>query len=290
MKVSRENVVKIMVLLDYHAAPNWNRKKTRRQLGKIIDAAIEDTEFEIEDEKLNELFQQMVQAKKDDMEIEIINGVVEEEPEEKAEEQPELEPEQVEETPVETELELEPEDESEGEPVLPPEDKNEPDDDGFLEDEDEPIEDDKSEDNEEDDWDTPDESEEKVQAPVEETPVEQEPEKKRGRPKGSKNKKKREQVDAVDKIEKLTKERKRGFPGPKIGDGNHVGIRSYHNRFFSCGLALKQCGLEDGLTDEIIQVADSACKTPNINATAGQLCIAWHVVNGFLNGKIEEKE
>ncbi len=71
--------------------------------------------------------------------------------------------------------------------------------------------------------------------------------------------------------------------GPSI-DGKPEHIKSICNRLFYAGQLLKQRGLEEGLSDDLIAEVDRLCGKPNQAASRTQLGYAWHVVNGYLNG------
>ncbi len=108
---------------------------------------------------------------------------------------------------------------------------------------------------------------------------EAEPKKKRGRPKKEKV---IEEEKPKAKKEKTT--RKRGVDGPPIEGGNPVGIRSIRNRLFCAGVILRDRGLTSGLSDDLIEEVDKLCGKSNNVASKTQLGLAWHVVNGYLNG------
>jgi len=95
-----------------------------------------------------------------------------------------------------------------------------------------------------------------------------------------------EKADDKPKKEKKPKSPKeKGVAGPKI-DGKPEGIRSLRNRLFVAGAILRESGLSHGLTEELIREVDETLgkEKSNLVASKNQLGLAWHVVNGYLNG------
>lgn len=92
-------------------------------------------------------------------------------------------------------------------------------------------------------------------------------------------------VKKPKKVKTKTKQARapRAVVGPKI-EGKLEGVSSYRNRLFYCGVVLRKHGLEEGLTEEIIEEVDSGVGCSNPEATHRQLAHAWHVLNGYLNG------
>jgi len=76
--------------------------------------------------------------------------------------------------------------------------------------------------------------------------------------------------------------RRRGEIGPDVGSPE--GIVSRKNRLFWAGVLLRKRGLEHGITDELVEELDELCGIPNKSASANQLGLAWHVINGYVNG------
>jgi len=102
----------------------------------------------------------------------------------------------------------------------------------------------------------------------------------------AKVRKKREKEKAKAEKAKNGKKKGKGTPGPDIG-ATPKDIRSLLNRLFYAGVVLKKRGLKPGLTDELIKevtsmMPETAAGTDK--ASRIQLGMAWHVVNGFLNG------
>jgi hypothetical protein len=72
--------------------------------------------------------------------------------------------------------------------------------------------------------------------------------------------------------------------GPEV-EGDLKGIKSLKNRLFFAGVLIKRHGLGPGLTDEILEEVNSLCRNSNKKATKSQTRMAWHAINGFLNGE-----
>ncbi len=107
---------------------------------------------------------------------------------------------------------------------------------------------------------------------------------KKAKAKAKKEKKAKKEPKGESTKEKVfAKDSVRGNPGPKI-DGEPVRVKSICNRLFYAGQVLKERGLGDGLTDELVAEVDKLCKKSNQVASKTQLGYAWHVVNGYLNG------
>jgi len=67
--------------------------------------------------------------------------------------------------------------------------------------------------------------------------------------------------------------------------GTVSGIRSLKNRLFCAGVVLKERGLDEGVTDDLVKLVDKLCVknggTSNLVASKSQLVLIWHGVNGF---------
>jgi hypothetical protein len=98
-----------------------------------------------------------------------------------------------------------------------------------------------------------------------------------------KEEKKRERLAAKAK-------RKPKNAGPEI-EGKLVDIKSLRNRLFACGCALKQRGLGEGLSEEMVALVDELVGgEPKSKASKNQLAWAWHAVNGYVNGDASPSE
>ena len=105
---------------------------------------------------------------------------------------------------------------------------------------------------------------------------------------------KKPKVPKASKVLKAPKEKKpvverkrKGEPGPDVGSPS--GVNSIRNRLFYCGVVLREKGLSTGVTDELVeQVFACLPKLPDKRASEIQLRSAWHVVNGYVNGKMPE--
>lgn len=85
------------------------------------------------------------------------------------------------------------------------------------------------------------------------------------------------------KKEKPAEKTKKEKPAEKNGSGM-ARIRPVKNRRFMAGVVLRDHGLQDGLTDELISRVCKMFGDDNKEASAKQLADAWHVLNGYLNG------
>lgn len=102
---------------------------------------------------------------------------------------------------------------------------------------------------------------------------------------------KAEEIEVVEEkksAEKMKKEKpaektKKEKPAEKNGSGM-ARIRPVKNRRFMAGVVLRDHGLQDGLTDELISRVCKMFGDDNKEASAKQLADAWHVLNGYLNG------
>ena len=81
---------------------------------------------------------------------------------------------------------------------------------------------------------------------------------------------------------KKGKSRTRGIPGPDVG--NPEDIKSLKNRLFFAGIAIRELGIEKGLTDELVAKIDGMAEKENPKASKSQAAFAWHAINGYLNG------
>ena len=69
-----------------------------------------------------------------------------------------------------------------------------------------------------------------------------------------------------------------------------TGVRRSEGRPYQAGLALSRLGMEDGITDAVVELADAALEKSNPTETKAVLKIAWHVINGWLDGQEEATE
>ncbi len=157
-------------------------------------------------------------------------------------------------------------------------------------DEEEAVEDDTDDDQDEDEDEDDVAVEEEEKAVVEEaqegsktaeelgTEVKKLAAKKVAKPKVAKEAKPKKERVAKPKKEKKTKESKYGvaFPG---------GIHSVQNRLYKAAVVIKKHGLEAGCSEEMVKELDGMMKgKSNMVASKSQITLAWHAVNGFLNG------
>ncbi len=251
LKVSRSDMVKLFEALDYFTSSKWNAKKMRKQLAQLMDQSdLEEIGFE--DEGLNMLFQKLLdESTSEDGEVKIVRDEeIETEPAGEAEEGGGIDDSLEDGTEPLTEDELE-----------AIEDVTEPD----VADRDEPR----------------DESGMTGEAagPEEEVAIEKVPGDEEAEVPSKEKKTRKKKAKPTKKGTKL-----RGVPGPKVGKNEPKGIRSIRNRLFYAGAILKQHGIQDGLTDELITKVDKLIGKENLIASKAQLGLAWHVINGYLNG------
>jgi len=110
--------------------------------------------------------------------------------------------------------------------------------------------------------------------------VKEEPKKKMRAPsKASKSAKNAKVEDDVKEEESKKKSSEVESKKPK-----NVGKRSIRNRRYCAGIVLREHGLEEGITEEMIQEVDAMYGDSNMVASKSQLTDAWHAINGFVNG------
>jgi len=103
--------------------------------------------------------------------------------------------------------------------------------------------------------------------------------------KKTKKEKPAEKAEEIEPVEekKPAEKTKKEKPAEKNGSGM-ARIRPVKNRRFMAGVVLRDHGLQDGLTDELISRVCKMFGDDNKEASAKQLADAWHVLNGYLNG------
>jgi hypothetical protein len=108
--------------------------------------------------------------------------------------------------------------------------------------------------------------------------------------------KQRKQIEREERaVERKRKEaRLKKKQGPPI-EGEPEGINSIRNRFFAAGTVLARRGLEEGISIDMIKAVDDEFKSygvgrSNARATQSQLVMAWHVINGYLNGNPKKEK
>jgi hypothetical protein len=311
LKVERAAVVAMCEDLGFAAADKWNANKMKSKLREIVEMSKADS-MECEDEGNQELLNSIVLAKavvelvddanKEENGAGVSTDEVEPEEEEAEEDEDEEDPEEDEddeeleddedEDPEEDEEEEDPEEEGEEEeePVKP------------LKPAKKPVKAEKAPPVEEED-----EDEEEKAPPAKAAKTEKTTKTEKSKP-GKKVRvdkvakaldmlakaqdalvKAKADAEAKAKADAEKKKKKRGVDGPKFdGSDKLVGVRSIRNRLLLAGMIIKQQGLAAGITRAMIKQVDVLSGKPNLKASYSQLTFAWHAINGYLHGEIED--
>ena len=265
LTICAADAVAIFQGIGFKGADGWNKKKMNKKLQLMAtDDDFEDMEVDedlVEDEDEQERLNSLIVALRSEKEFELVK---------------ELKAKKEEEEDADDEVE---------------DDENS---DADSDDDDEETDEEEAEvsDDEDDDKDQDDEDEEDDEDDADDEVEDEEEEEEVKPPKAKKEKKEKPAKPAKEKKEKkpkapkATKSRRKDL-GPDVG--KPVGITSLKNRLFLAGMILKKSGVEPGLTDDLITELNDEFmalegKESNIKASATQLGMAWHVVNGYLNG------